>query len=524
MRPIPPPASVLLAAGAAVWAAVAPTASGQDLELVPQTTRWRISLEHADPDGTDELGLLGLHYDVFDLLGRYPNAYLGLGAYAGVWGDRGGYLAAGVEGGYRWELEGGRALEAALFFGGGGSDRGDDGTGLFLRPSIAFESPFTRAWNWRVELAHTYVPGGDLGGPQLALGFSGTRDFLTTDWSVYDLDRLDATELRALPARVEPSVMYFDPSSGTERSGRSPRRFGMLGLRTHHALGRNVYLPIEYLAAAGGNAGGYRQVMFGIGEWGPRFTPHVWGVKELLVGAGGGAGYDTGGGALAQFNTGLEIPFRSEWSASVRAGYLFAIDGDFDGLTLQASASWSPSFYSTPRDFDRERFYDLGLSEDDALLDEYVVSVRYKSLSRGGTVLDDQGQVLEKDLQLIGLGLQRQLIEDVDVEVNTFTAFEGDVGGYHELGLGLRYRIDVLRPWQTSGQFYLKYQLGAAGGAVDNRSGLFHEVGAGWRFTPANDLWVALEFARTDSDSGTFDGDILGLQFEWGFGRPRVAR
>lgn len=521
MRAFPPLAALL---GAALLAgATAPSAPAQDLELVPETTRWRISLEHGDPDGPDELGLLGLHYDVFDVLG-YRDAYLGLGAYAGVWGDRGGYLAAGVEGGYRWELERGRAVEAGLFFGGGGTERGDDGSGMFVRPHVAFEAPLTRAWNWRFELGYTHVPGGDLGGPQLAIGFSGTREFLTTDWTVYDLDRLDPDELRILPARLEPSVIYFDPSSGTERSGRAPRAFGMLGVRTHQALGRNVYIPIEYASAVGGDAGGYRQVMFGIGEWGPRFTPHVWGVKEILVGAGGGSGYDTGGGALAQINTGLEFPFHPDWAASVRAGYLFAIDGDFDGVTLQASASWSPSFYATPRDFDRERFFDVGLSEEDAILDDYIVSVRHKSISRSGRVLDAGGQELEEDVQLIGVGLQRQLIDDLDLEVNTFTAWEGDVGGYHEVGLGLRYRLDVLRPWQTSGQFYVKYQIGSAGGGVDNRSGLFHELGAGWRFTPAQNLWVALELARTTADSGTFDGDILGLQFEWAFGRPRVPR
>jgi hypothetical protein len=505
-------------------AVAAPPATAQDLELVPQRTRWRLTLEHADPDGTDELGLLGLHYDVFDPLSRYPNAYVGLGAYAGVWGDRGGYLALGVEGGWRLPLVNGWAFETGMFVGGGGSDFGDDGSGLMLRPHVALEAPLNRAWAWRMEVAYAASPGGDLNGLQLALGFSGTRQFLTSGYSAFELDPLAPTELNRTPLRLEPSLLYFDPSSGTRRSFGQANSFTMLGVRTHHALGRNVYLPIEYAAAVGGDAGGYRQFMFGIGEWGPRFTPHVWGVKEVLVGAGGGGGYDTGGGALVQVNAGLEFPLKNDWSASIKGGYLTAIDGNFDGWTLQAAASWSPSFYSTPRNFDIERFYDEGLSEDDATLDDYIISLRHKSIAIAGNVRDANGNQLDNDLQLIGLGLQRQIVEDLDVELNTFTAWDGDVGGYHELGLGLRYRVDVLQPWQTTGQFYLKYQLGSAGGGVDNRSGLFHEVGAGWRFTPSEGLWVAAELARIDSDRGTFGGDVFGLHLEWAFSRPRVAR
>ncbi|MEZ5977958.1 MAG: hypothetical protein R3F34_07060 [Planctomycetota bacterium] len=510
------PAALALAAG---------PAAAQDIELFPHDTRWRLTLQHLDPPSGSTTGLVGIHYDLLHPFRSYPNLYVGAATYAGVVGDRGGFLATGFEGGLRRSIGDGWWLEGGLFAGGGGSGIGDDGTGLVLRPHVALEAPLSESWNWRLELAYWSTPGGDSDGVQLALGVSGARNLLTGDWSFGELDELNPNELMEVPTRVEPIVVLVDPSSGTRRSGSSEpdRRFGLVGVRMHHSLGRNLYVPVEYAAAAAGDSGGFRQIMFGLGEWGPRFTPWVWGVKEVLIGAAGGGGYDTGGGLAGRVNVGLEFPFDEGWSASVTGGYEWAFGGHFDAWTMQASVSWTPQHYALPKGFDRTRLTDEALAESDVELEDWIVSVSHKSLKLRSDAVRRDGGPIDGTVSMAGIGLEREIAPNLDLLVDTYSAWNGDVGGQQEILTGLRYRLDALRPWDVHGQFYVKFELGAGSGPADTGSGLLQEFGAGWRFSPSDGLWAAVEALHVSSTSGSFEGDGLGLHLGWAFSRP-VAR
>jgi hypothetical protein len=497
-------------------------ARGQDIALQPEPTRWRLSLVQAFTDGPEDLGLVGVHYSLGEPFAGLPGMHVGVGAYAGTWGDLGGYFASGLEVGWRRALVDDWTSEFGLFAGGGGAEQGDSGNGLVLRPHVALEHPLSRSWNWRFELAFASAAGGDLDGLQVGVGVSAARELLTGNWSFAELGELPVDELLAVPQRLDASIVHVDPSSGTSRPGRPAREFDLFALRTHFAVGRSLYVPIEYASAVHGDAGGYRQIMLGLGEWGPRFTPHVVGVKEVLVGAGGGADYQTGGGALAQVNAGLEFPFSNGWSAHVKGGYQWSFGGDFDGWVVHVGASYAPVFGELPRDFRRSRVATEGLSMDEAELGSYVVSLKHKTVSLGGGVLDEAGFPLDDRLQLAGVGLEREVLASVDVLVNLFSAWDGDVGGYQEVQVGGRYRLEVFRPWQTNGEVYLQYLAGSGSGGVDNRTGLFHEFGAGWRFSPSEGLWVALEASRAVAESGSYEGDAFGVHVGWAFGRARV--
>ena len=520
---MPPPHPFARLPSLAVAAGVlAGTARAQDLQLETEPSRWRLSVVQGFTDGPDDLGAIGVHYQLGEPFPALPNVHFGIGAYAGAWGDLGGWFASGFETGWRQPLAGGWTGEVGVFAGGAGAEVGDSGNGFFLRPHVALERPLSRTWNWRVELAYGAQPGGDQDGVQIGVGVSAAREILTTDWSFAELLELDDAELFAVPQRVDASIVHVDPSSGTGRTGRPAREFQLFALRTHFAVGRDLYLPLEYASAVHGDAGGFRQLAFGIGEWGPRFTPHVIGVKELLVGAGGGSDYDTGGGFFAQANAGLEFPIARGFSAHVKGGYQVSFDGDFDAWVVHVGASYAPDYRELPRDFDRRRLSGEGLSSSDVELGEYIVSVKHKTVSPARAVLDANGFPLDDAIHLAGVGLERELMSGLDVLFNLFSAWEGDVGGYQEVQLGARYRLEVFRPWQTTGQFYVQYLAGSGSGDVDNPTGLLHEFGAGWRFSPSEGVWMAIEGAHAIAESGTYEGDVLGLHVGWAFGRPRI--
>ena len=65
----------------------------QDLELESTPTRWRLSYDEIGVPGGEDLGLLGVHYDLFAPDFDWGQFYAGLGGYGGLTGDAGGLAA-----------------------------------------------------------------------------------------------------------------------------------------------------------------------------------------------------------------------------------------------------------------------------------------------------------------------------------------------------------------------------------------------------------------------------------------------
>src|SRR5262245_53971015 len=117
--------------------ALSARARAQDLSLERQPSRWRISFETLDASGAANLGVVGIHHDLCAPLDAYPPLYLGVGGYAAVTGERGGFLLAGVTLGALHAVLPGWYLDFGAFLGGGGGE-GVDG-GFAVRPFVALE-------------------------------------------------------------------------------------------------------------------------------------------------------------------------------------------------------------------------------------------------------------------------------------------------------------------------------------------------------------------------------------------------
>lgn len=501
-------------------------AAAQDLELHPLRARWRAQIENLDPDGSDNLVVGGLHYDLLNPFQTLPGLYIGMGGFGALTGDRGGFIVAGGTVGWRRRLSDDWTLDVGQFIGGGGGGSsappGGQAGGMYLRPHLALERRYGGA-SLRFEASHVNTPGGDIESTQIAFGIQGFDELLTAAYSIQDLDQLPATAFEAGNMPLTTTLHAIFPSSRSERRDNTPLddRILLTSLAVERGLGDGWYAPFELSGAIGGGVPGYAQFLLGMGYREPLLENSMDWRAQFSMGGGGGGGVDTGGGLLADARVGLDAILSRDWRLHLLAGYMGAIDGKLDGATLTAGVSWSPVPIELRNGFDRARLNEEGVWADEMRLDPWTFQVIHKSYELDSTVtLVDKVPLSDRKVHLVGVGTEKQVSDDFDISIRAFTAYAGDLAGYHEGQLGLRYTIPIAQP-VDAGDFYVQYHAGAAGGGdVRVGSGLVHNLTAGWRWRPTRNLRIGLEAGRVESESGEFEGDTYALTLSWGVTRP----
>jgi hypothetical protein len=252
--------------------------------------------------------------------------------------------------------------------------------------------------------------------------------------------------------------------------------------------------------------------MLGLGYRARLFGSDVYARAQGMFGGAGGANLDTGGGLLTGGKLGLEGQVSDRILLRLLGGYLVAPTGEFDGWTLEGGVSWTPRRLNPRPGYDVNRLQSFGAGGDQLSLENWSLQLLHKTaLPRSGVLLKN-GQPMKDDVQLLGLGFEKGLSERWNLALRAYGAYSGEVGGYREGQLGVQYELPVLEILEDPGTFYLFYFLGAGGGGgVDLKSGLFHQLGAGWRFRPLRNLRTGIEVATLNGVDGTFEADTLAL-------------
>jgi hypothetical protein len=143
------------------------------------------------------------------------------------------------------------------------------------------------------------------------------------------------------------SVVQTEWSAALQHHARSVRKDGSrraldtIGLKLNRYVGTNLYLSGQAHSAFGGGAGAYSIGLIGIG-WSNDFRSRQRLGAEVLVGAAGGGGIETSGGAIVQglLWAGGKTSPTSEWR--VGAGLMRARGGGLDSPVIEIS--WSKAF------------------------------------------------------------------------------------------------------------------------------------------------------------------------------------
>jgi hypothetical protein len=260
--------------------------SGLGIDRVHATVgQWRLQ---DDGPGDRTLGLVGARFERALGAGGGFASVEGAGAASG---DGAGYME--ILAGAGWRLGGHHGVQfgarAAFGLGGGGSV--PTGGGLIGRLALDLSAPISRGWRAGVELAAVGSAEG------------GTRGPAWQGWFAADIDAAAPPYAgHGRVARHEWLVVLQDAGDVERKDGPSAP-MQTIGFKWNRDLGPTAYLSAQAHAAFGGDAGAYGSGLVGLGA---RWRPDLGGARpwqagfEALVGAGGGGGVRTEGGALAQ--------------------------------------------------------------------------------------------------------------------------------------------------------------------------------------------------------------------------------
>ena len=472
----------------------------------------RFSFEEIDmPDEGEQMGLYGIGaYERFN-----PWLYGGITAYGAATGRRGGFFTGGYTLGMQSKLTDNWILDVGGYAGAGGGGAAPDGGGLHIRPHLGLKYDFS----WGVlGLNYTYVdfPNGDISSDAIALSmdfpFSSLinnseqdddglteADYFGTDWSNLSRHRSH------LAARVR----SYSPVSGSKTaSGKSlDNSLGLVGVEYTYFLDENWFATFETAGAASGGAGGYAELLAGIGYRLPLTkNDRLALLPSLTIGGAGGGDVGTGGGVVARANLGLEFRLSTDLSLIMDSGYLTAPDGNFDTQYVGFNLAYvMETFAQDPKG--------TPLEGTDLI---QTTKWRYRPAHQWYFDAERKGDS-SRDMQLFGGKIDWLGGDWWYLTGQGLSAYGGGAGGYSEGHWG----IGVVSPSWKNLQLYGEMLIGAGGGGgVDSGSALLYKPSVGLEYNLNKDFSLQTGIGKVISKEGNLDANTLDVSLVWRFGTP----
>ena len=280
----------------------------------------------------DSLGLVGVEYSYF----LDENWFTTFETSGAVSGGVGGYaeLLAGL--GYRLPLTKDErlALLPALTIGGAGGGAVETGGGFVARANLGLEYRLSPHLSLIMDGGYLTAPNGDFDTPFLGFNIAYVMDTFAQDQKgspLIETDILETTKWRFRPAHQ----WYFD----AQRRGGSSRDMQLLGGKIDWLGGDWWYLTGQGISAYAGGAGGYSEGHWGVGILGPSWNKlQLYG--EMLIGAGGGGGVDSGSALMYKPSVGLIYNLSKDFSLETGIGKVISKNGNLDANFLEANLVW----------------------------------------------------------------------------------------------------------------------------------------------------------------------------------------
>ena len=286
----------------------------------------------------NSLGLVGVEYSYF----FDDNWFTTFETAGALSGGVGGYaeLLAGI--GYRLSLtnDDRMAILPALTFGGAGGGSVDTGGGFVARANLGLEYRLSPDLSLVIDGGYLTAPDGNFDTRYLGLNLAYVMETFAQDQKgapLVETDLIKTTKWRFRPAHQ----WYFD----AQRKGGSSLDMQLLGGKIDWMGGNWWYLTGQGLSAYEGGAGGYSEGHWGVGILGPRWNNMRF-YGEMLIGAGGGGGVDSGSALLFKPSVGLEYNFKKDLSLQTGMGKVISKEGNLDANTFEASLVWR---FGTPK-------------------------------------------------------------------------------------------------------------------------------------------------------------------------------
>ena len=280
----------------------------------------------------DSLGLVGVEYSYF-----FDENWFTIFETAGaVSGGVGGYaeLLAGI--GYRLPLtkDDSLALLPTLTIGGAGGGTVETGGGFVARANLGFEYRLSPDFSLIMDGGYLTSPNGDFDTSHIGLNLAYVIETFAQDQKGVPLTEIEL--IKTNKWRFRPTYqLYFD----AQRKGGASRDMQLLGGKIDWMGGDWWYLTGQGISAYEGGAGGYSEGHWGVGILGPNWKNwQLYG--EMLIGAGGGGGVDSGSALLYKPSIGLDFNLNRDFSLQTGIGKVISKEGNLDSNILDVSLIW----------------------------------------------------------------------------------------------------------------------------------------------------------------------------------------
>jgi len=213
----------------------------------------------------------------------------------------------------------------AIGMGGGGEV--DTGGGLLMKAGVYGTLRLARELGLSLEAGYTRAPQGS---------FRATHAAASLNWI---LD--DPSDLTAPPRNTRSEWVAGAERYSAQRQDGTQRMLQAVTLKANRFVTRHVYLTGQARSAYGGGAGGYTAGLVGVGVQTPSLARWHAGA-EALIGAAGGGGVATHGGAVVQPNAYVGFDLGRSLSLRVGAGRIRSLKkGGLNATSIEAGLAFT---------------------------------------------------------------------------------------------------------------------------------------------------------------------------------------
>lgn len=454
------------------------------------------------------MGLTGIHYN----LDLKDGLYGGLGMYGAVRGERGGFFTLGANLGYKSYLNDELFLDTGVHFGGGGGAGAPDGGGAFLLPHVNLGYKFKK---YAISAGYSYInffDEGDIKSHQLNIGLQVPISFNYTPINEAG-KTLEALDLKNTDwEKKSKRISFMMHLNNLSARGNSQNTLGeSLNGRTIRLAGFDVssYFDENWFAFAksdgayDGIPAGYMNIFVG-GGYHMGFNQHRTNIlTKFGVGAGGGGGVDSRGGALIYSDISIEQHIGSNIYIALNNGLLMSPDSFFKTSTFGVGLKYYTKINGVG---------DLQ-SAAKVRLQGFEVVIKQDVYSDANRVINPA-----ENLYQIAVQLNYPIKENLYLAGQTAFANFGNAGAYAEGTVGMGLQSSYLFDGRAS--FFMQGLIGGAGGGdIATGEGLVIKPSAGIHYNLGNGLALRGAVGYVKSREGDLNSPLvsLGLNYRFSF-------
>lgn len=274
------------------------------------------------------IGTVGTRVDHFFT----PNFYGGFEAGAAASGGAAGYAEFLGTLGVEWQVAPQRVTlggRVALGMGGGGDV--PTGGGLLAKAALDATLRLSRNASVNLEAGWARAPQGSFSAPYGSVAL------------MWDLDHDEGVPSKLTRQEFSAGIETY---RGAARKNGPPRSLENVTLKLDRFVSESVYLTGQAHSAYAGGAGGFSVGLIGIGVRQP-IGERVYVGAEMLVGAAGGGGVDTGNGAVAQPMAYVGVKLTPAVSLRLGAGRIVS-DGGLSSNAFDLTIAYAFGVASRP--------------------------------------------------------------------------------------------------------------------------------------------------------------------------------